>query len=356
MRVTLRDIAEAAQVSLTTVSKVLNGKAVEARIGPECAQRVQRCAERLGYRQNAAAKATAMGRFDCLALVKVHGQGIGLGQLPEGLLNGIERRAAERGQRLSFLALPAEGEADAGAGGDDHGDDEALPRAFRQAWADGLLLFAPWRLLPAARAAIERLALPAVRIGIEQSHDAVYADEGAAAREAVEHLLALGHRRIVYVPDPHLEAAAQRARADAYHAAMRAAGVTPRVVELPAQRRRVEVVPYAAGVAAREALLAGSERPTAVLLDSVELALPLQHVAARLGLELGRDLSLVTFHDVIANHLGPSLTTMLLHTDTLGVAAVDLLLERIAAGGRSRPAVVEHYHLVPGHSSGAPAR
>lgn len=339
--VTLRDIAHEACVSLATVSKVLNGKESEGRIGPACAKRVCAAAERLGYRPNAAAKATVTGRFDCLGLVKVEGHGIGLGQLPEGLLNGIEHRAAQREQRLIFVNLPPN---ELGA--------NALPLSLRQAWADGLLLFASWRLTRPALKAINDLRIPTTWIGVHRESDAVYADEADACSQAIGHLLELGHRRIAYVPDPHLEASAQRDRYDVYVQRMSSAGYPPRVVELPGQRRCLEVLPYEQTMEQRRALLAGPDRPTAVIADSSEIAVPLQHTAALLGLQLGRDLSLVTFHDVLVNPLGPTLTTMLLATSEIGSAAVDLLLARVADGGRSAPAVVQRYRLVPGHSTG----
>lgn len=343
MSVTLRDIANAAAVSPTTVSKVLNGKHHEARITVECAEHVRNIAMRLGYRRNVAARATATGRFDTLGLLKIEGKGLGLGQLPEGLLSGVERRATQRNQRLSFAVVPH-----------DLATTRRVPMALRESWGDGVLVFGCWVIPDSLHQLLVQMKLPMVAVGIKQPRNAIYADEYGAARTATEHLLRLGHRRIAYVMDRHQVQWIRQDRLRGYEDAMTAAGLASQTLYLEPEFRRVQRHDYAPAMAERRAFLRNADRPSAVLADTIEVAYPLQHAAALEHLDDPRQFSMVTFHDVVANQLGPNITTMMLRTTELGEAAVDILLERVQQGGVGVEAKIMEYELVEGHTTAAP--
>ncbi len=343
MRITLKHIATQASVSETTVSKVLNGKHVEARITPDCAKRVWDVANKLGYRTNVAAKATATGRFDTVGLLKVENKGIGLGQLPEGLLTGIEKHFSLERIRLNFTTVR---QSDCQKGN--------VPQALRESWGDGLLLFGCWEIPQAIRQAIVSMRLPYVMIGVKQDHDAVYTDEYNAAKQATEHLLELGHKRIAYVPDHYLYQYVQQDRQRAYSQVMQQAGLTPMIVELPAQHRSMEVSPYDANHAQRVALLTGGHPPTAIIADTVDQAYPILGAAWQAGLKVPDDLSLVTYHDVLATQLGPTITTMLIHTAEYGITAAKQLLELIRHPKQDHQSQVIRYSLCQGHTTTQP--
>lgn len=343
MRITLRHIATQAAVSETTVSKVLNGKHVEARITPDCAKRVWDVATKLGYRTNVAAKATATGRFDTVGLLKVEERGIGLGQLPEGLLTGIERQFTRERIRLNFTTIR-----------DKDCADGQVPPALREAWGDGLLLFGCWELPANIHRLISEMKLPYVMIGVKQPTDSVYTDEFDAARLATEHLLSLGHKRIAYVPDHFLYAYAQRDRQQAYTQAMQQAGLTPCIVELPPQHRSMEVLPFDKNHAQRAALLTGVDRPTAIIADTVDQAYPILGAAWQVGLHVPKDLSLVTFHDVLASQLGPTITTILVHTAEYGQTAARQLMQLIQEPRKDHSSQIIRYTLQQGHTTSAP--
>lgn len=340
MRITLRHIASQASVSETTVSKVLNGKHVEARITPDCAKRVWDIANQLGYRTNVAAKATATGRFDTVGLLKVEGKGIGLGQLPEGLLSGIERQFSHERIRLNFTTIQPE-----------ECKDGRIPPALREAWGDGLLLFGCWEIPPSIAQAIQTMGLPYVSIGVQQPLDAVYTDEADAARQATEHLLSLGHKRIAYVPDNYLYAYAQKDRQMAYCDAMRHAGLSPMLIHLPAQHRAMEVHPFDEKHAQRVALLQAPDRPTAIIADTVDQAYPLLGAAWQVGLKVPDDLSLLTYHDVLASQLGPTITTMVIRTTEYGETAAKQLMKLIRHPLIDHTSKIIGYRLEQGHTT-----
>lgn len=344
MSVTLRDIAMAADVSPTTASKVLNGKHHQARITTERAQHVLEVAARLGYRRNMAARATATGRFDTLGLLKVEGGGVGLGQLPEGLLTGVERQATRRGMRLSFASVPH-----------DVLQRRRVPLALRESWGDGVLIFGCWEVPDVLRDLLVQMKLPMIAVGMRQPSDAIYADEYNAAVRATRYLLELGHRRIAYAMDRHQYEWVREDRRRGYADAMAEAGLPPQLVQLEPEFRRVERHDHQPALAARRSLLKGPSRPSAIITDSVEVAYPLQYAAAMEGLDDPKRLSLLTFHDVVAGQLGPNITTMLLRTAEVGEAAVELLLERIRLSGVHVTAKVVEYELVEGHTTAPPA-
>jgi DNA-binding LacI/PurR family transcriptional regulator len=335
--ITLRDIAARAFVSQTTVSKVLNGKHREFGITSDCADRVKAIADQLGYRPNRAARATASGRFNTIGILKVNGP-VGLGQLPDGLLNGVEAGAEKMGLQLSFSSVSP-----------DFSVLGKLPKVLHEAWADGFLLFGDWDPTPQLAAKVREMMLPLVTVGIREDHDSIYADEADACRRAVECLLAAGHRRIGHVPDEHLPLDARSARRHAFAQTVTAAGLPDVVVNLPAERRRVEVRPWLERAQARREFLSASDRPTALVVDSVELAYPLLAEARAMGVRIPQDLALITFHDVVASALGICIDTMVLRYGDIGRKAVHLLQSRIDSG-KPQSSMIVRYEYLGGHT------
>lgn len=337
--VTLRDIAAKAAVSQTTVSKVLNNKYREVGITSDCATRVRAIADQLGYRPNRAARATASGRFNTIGILKISGP-IGLGELPDGLLNGIERQADRLGLQLSFSSVPANFEA-----------RKRLPKVLRESWTDGFVLVGDWHPEAAAELAdmVRGMGLPLVSLGLRGEHDGISADEAGGCRQAVQCLLGAGHRRIGYVPDEHLATAVRKERIASFNEVMQGAGLTGEVVRLPAERRHVEVWPWEENAQARQEFLKSTDRPSALVIDSVALAYPLLSEARHLGVRIPEQLAMVTFHDVAASALGICINTFLLRCGEMGARSVDLLQSRIDQG-EPVDSVSVQYEYIGGHT------
>jgi DNA-binding LacI/PurR family transcriptional regulator len=225
---------------------------------------------------------------------------------------------------------------------------------LRESWGDGLLLFGCWEIPQSIQKAILAMNVPYVMIGVKQDHDAVYTDEYDAAKQATEHLLALGHRRIAYVPDHYLYQYVQHDRQLAYTDAMHDAGLTPMIVELPAQHRSMEVMPHDQNHAQRIALLTGDHRPTAIIADTVDQAYPILGAAWQVGIKVPDDLSMITYHDVLATQLGPTITTMLVHTAEYGITAAKQLLELIEYPKQNHLSQTIKYTLYEGHTTTCP--
>ena len=204
------------------------------------------------------------------------------------------------------------------------------PRAQRDAGAvlnaavDGFVIYCMAKDDPLVGAALAR-RLPAVLVDQPRRGEipAVGINDAGAARDAAEHLLELGHRRLAVVsfelsPEPvggladsRRQAAAtylpSRSRLSGYAVALEAAGISWEGVPV---YECAENLPEE-GQAAAEFLLSRAPRPTAILAQSDQLARGVLEAAGRLGFSVPEDLSVVGFDDIpAAAQTDPPLTTV----------------------------------------------
>ena len=221
MTVTLKRIAEHCGLSLQTVGAVLGSRAHLFR--PETRERVLRAAAQLGYRRNSAAKAMRSGRFACAALVLSDNPW--RSTLFREQVAGMDHALTAAGMHLAHALIPEH----------DLREHGRVPKILGELMADGLLINYTTGIPPALDRVMAKHHLPAIWMNVRRDRDCVHPDDEGAGRLATEHLLALGHRRIAYVdychatgqPDQHYSAAD---RQTGYAAAMRAAGLAPRVI------------------------------------------------------------------------------------------------------------------------------
>ena len=310
MAVTLKDIAEACQVSKRTVSEILNRKGKP--YSPATVERVFAAADRLGYRPNAQARAVAAGKVGTIALVLGEAH---YSHLPQELLHGIHDRLARAELTLMVTVL-----SDAQLA-----DDAFIPDILTTLMADGILINYHYHFPPRLLEAIDRYRVPAVWINVRKDRDAVCFDDAGAARDATARLLDLGHRRIAYIDralerEEHLHYSCIERR-DAYREAMTAAGLEPTVIT-GTDPGTIELV---AGWRSRD------DRPTAILSYNLHVAQDIATAAALHGWRVPADLSLVTFGRT--HHGVPRVAAFDQPWTRLGSTAVDLLLRRLASGG-----------------------
>jgi LacI family transcriptional regulator len=335
-RVTIAQIAREARAAQSTVSCVLNGKLKESGASARRIAEIQAVARRLNYRPSAAARSMRTGRCDAIGLVLSTRPGriSPFLDLWLGLMDDLHAR----GMTLTVARLPD----------DELTSAETLPRLLSTWAVDGVLVDyvaeVPTRLLHL----IHEHRIPAIWLNTDQPRDAVHPDDVDGARLATEHLLRLGHTRIAYHSGnagPHYS---HVDRVRGYEMAMRAAGLTPRVALADHWCTAAERLPAA------HRLLAGPERPSAVLGYGPQDCLPLLLAALERGWRVPRDLSLATFHrEPFATH-GVDLTTAIIPAAAMGRAAVDLLLGKIADPSRSVPSQALPYTLHAGATCAPP--
>jgi DNA-binding LacI/PurR family transcriptional regulator len=290
--VTSRDVAQRAGVSQSTVSLVLSGKAA-GRVGRRTVDAVERAARELGYRPNAAARSLRTGRARALGLVVPDVTNPFFGQL----LRGAQQAAGRRGYTVALV--DAANDADARA---------ASVQALMSAAVDGYLTFEldPGAILPGwsePTVAIESWAgaVPRVRLDVEAGMDA-----------AVRHVLELGHTRIGHL----------RSSQDVATFAVRRERLTALAGDTPAAFADHEL--ESARQAGHELL---RHDVTAVVSDDDVLAGGLYLAAREAAVRIPEDLSVVGFDDLdLCRIVDPPMTTIAVHAEAYGAAAVERLL------------------------------
>jgi DNA-binding LacI/PurR family transcriptional regulator len=176
----------------------------------------------------------------------------------------------------------------------------------------------------------------------------VVPDQRGAARQLVEHLISLGHKRIGFFHGGLPEwSAPMRERHEGYRAALEAAGMhcdEKLVVQVGDYEALLTDDPASFHPELVRAELAKPNRPTALFVASDVLAIKVMEIARELGLRIPEDLSIGGFDDIFMSaHTVPPLTTVRQPAARIGKRAAELLLERIN-GKDSRPGDDEPVH------------
>ena len=318
-RSTISDVARLANVHQATVSRALNAS-TEHQVGRETVERVQAAARELGYTPNVMARGLRTANSMTIGIV-----------LPDltnpffpPMIRGIERELEPRG----YTALLANTD-----------DSEAMERAALASLiarrVDGLIVASGHRHYAALQEAYDA-GIRAVLLNRDAGdvpYPLVHGDDAHGIREAVQHLVALGHRHIAHIAGPAKMSTSVERREAFELACAELPEVRPVVVE-------AESLTIEAGFAAAGALLATRERPTAIVAGNDLIALGVLRSARALGLACPRDISVVGFNDMMfAEEFTPPLTTVRVPTVEMGRVAAELLLRMIQTGELSPPSV-----------------
>lgn len=318
--VTQQAIADRLGIHRSAVSHVLTGRGEKMGLPPGRIAQIRSTAQQMGYRPNAAARATSGGRMGAVALLLSTDRG--RSRLPDGMFDGICDGLAARNLRLTVARLPDEKLT----------DPTFVPDVLREWAADGMLIDYTDRIPARMIDLIEASGQPVVWINTKRDCDCVRPDDEAIGRLATERLLALGHRRIAWLEYHTREEVAgyhysRRDRETGYEKAMRAAGLTPH----PAYASRPLGMDERAGFVSD--LLHGPKRPTA-LISYAGYSHSLATVTQAMGLRVPDDLSLIGFSDpsTLPTHFGATereVAYVVMPEREVGQAAVAMLLEKL---------------------------
>ncbi len=321
--ITLRQIAKDSGLSIQTVSYVLGEKAHLFRA--ETRDRVLASASKLGYRPNASAKAMRSGRFNSLSLLLSNVAN--RSTLPVELLDGVCNAADAGGMHVIVSRLPDERLTDAGF----------VPKILAQQMSDGLLINYTDHIPDKMIELIRHHDIPSIWLNSRQENDCVYPDDFDAGYRATRQLIALGHRRIVYVDwtwgrrqlaEAHYSIIDRQA---GYEKAMIEARLKPDVVRADDRLARYDRCDAALR------LLRGPDRPTAIIAYGQRIVLPITAAVRLAGLKVGVDVSVLTFSDQIVFDGVQDIATYLVPQQDMGEAAVRKLVQRISTNSRVDP-------------------
>jgi len=286
-RVTLAEIAQDAGVSLSTISKVLNGR---PDVSAATRTRVEALLAEHGYLRRKSSPATATG------LVELVFHELEAAWSME-IIRGVEDVASEHG--LSVVLTES---------GSRHAPGpEWIEGVLRRRPAGVVLVFSD---LPAEyRETLRSRAIPFVIIDPAGDPSPEVPSVGSAnwsgGLMATRHLIELGHTRIAAITGPD-DMMCSHARIDGYRSAMNAAGL-----EIRPDWIRFGDFHTTGGYEHGRALLSGAERPTAIFAGSDLQALGVLEAVRELGLRVPQDLSLVGYDDIpLTKWISPRLTTI----------------------------------------------
>lgn len=329
--VNLADVARLAGVSPATASRALSD---HPHVAPSTRERVWQVARELEYVVSPEASRLAGGSTGRVAVVVPHLSRWYFGAVLEGLegqlraagLDLLLYRVGDAADRAAFFTeLPARRKVDA-------------------------LVLVGFAVDDAERDRLERIGVQIVAAGSRvATYPSVRIDDHAAGRQAVDHLVHLGHRRIAMIAayDPEQPAAHQGGRSSAYHAALADAG-------LPSDEELVLTVRWGVdeGAEAMGTLLGRPSPPTAVYAHSDEVALGAVRTLRRAGLTVPGDISVIGVDDHPLAAL-TDLSTVGQDAEEQGAIAGRMVVACLR-GEPFEPAVVVPTRLVVRGSTGPP--
>ncbi|MFN3981102.1 MAG: LacI family DNA-binding transcriptional regulator, partial [Caldilinea sp.] len=302
---TIRDVAREAGVSVSTVSRVLNDK---GDVAPETAATVRRVIEEMGYASSIAARSLRSRTTNVVGLI-----------VPDLwhpftslVIRGVNQVTAAQGYDLLAYAS-ARRNPYSMADWEVH-----LVAQLNGTVTDGIIVVTP-------NAATYRTASPLVAIDPYQAttkFPAVIATNYQGVLEAMAYLVSLGHRRIGFIAGrSDLESA--RRRLEGYLAGLAQAGIAvdPEIIVTGDYTRTT-------GAGCAEQLLSLETPPTAIMASSDETAFGVYDAAARRGVRIPDDLSVIGFDNTLESlSVNPPLTTVDQSIEQMGKLAAELVLK-----------------------------
>jgi LacI family transcriptional regulator len=322
-RITMQEIAEKVGLSKSTVSYVLNGRGDAVRIPKETQKRVFEVARSLGYHPNALARGLAQQRTYTIAVVMQYPLLFaGWSGFTNELLHGVTDAAITL--EYDLMLHTRKTTPDWQWEEQDTVSSEAA--RLMDGRVDGALLL---------RDVDDPLAeilyahnFPAVLMFTHTTKPHIWyvdCDNTTGAVLAVEHLLRLGHRRILHVSgSPHSGAAQERI--EGYRCAMERAGIA--IKEEWIQEATSPTADFSQIAALFQ--LSAQERPTAVFAWSDDVAVRLMQILRSLGLRIPQDVAIVGFDSTgICDHVEPPLSSVRQPVYDMAHKAVELLHARL---------------------------
>ena len=303
--VTIRDVAETAGVSVSTVSRVLNGKVDVAK---ETKNHILSIIDDLGYSTNLAARSMRSQKKNLIGLI-----------MPDiaypfaiEVMKGVNRAIAE--SEFDLLVYTSGDVRKRGRVTSEQKYITLLAKSI----SDGVIVVAP----VASEYNIDKPIVSIDPVMSNPSYPSVHATNYQGALEAMEYLLGLGHRRIGFI-NGRAELESANRRLSGYRDALEKAGI-------PIQQELIASGDYTTetGILCGRQLLALANRPTAIFASNDQMAMGVYQVAEEMGLRIPEDISLVGFDNISeSKYLG--LTTVDQFISQQGYGATQMLIQII---------------------------
>ena len=298
---TIRDVARRAQLSVATVSRALNGL---ENVSESARERIADAVKDLGYVPHAGARSLSLARNNAIGVVlpDLHGEFF------SEIVRGMDREASRRGYLLLLSNF--------------HTGSEQAAHVLRtmRGRVDGLIVMAPHVAAAELASALPK-GLPAILINTRHAGDypEIHLNNAAGVTSVVDHLVALGRKRLVHIAGPSDNIDAQERR-DAFQKAVARHKVHGQLVQGDFEMQ--------SGERAIAALLGLGGQFDAIFAGNDNMAIGAIQALAAAGLTVPGDVAVAGFDDIpFARHLG--ITTVRVRIAELGERALHRLLDRL---------------------------
>lgn len=310
--VTIKDVARAADVSPSVVSRILNEDAT-LRVRHDTRKRVLQVIDEMGYRANSTARSLRLSRTNVFGLVTHDLSNPIYAEIINGTFDGCSAHG------YSMIMADAD---------ELNRDLRRFEGMLRSRQVDGVLLLRNTVASDSDLAQLAAASVPTVLLmdAAREGVSTVSIDDEASVYAGVRHLIELGHHRIGHLTG--LQSWRSDSRHHGYVRAMQEAGIDPRTSWV-----RVGGWTADEGRQGMQQLMADNPRsgdsPTAVFVSNTLAALGALDTARQLGLSVPQDISIASLHDTwLADLVTPALTTVRTPLAELGRQAVEVLVQQ----------------------------
>ena len=338
MAVTLREISKHLGISYQTVADVLDPLEKRShRYNLETRERIGKLAKELGYKPNRAARSMVTGKFQSISLLLSGTDGKSL--MPSTMLSGMLEACEKANMTLSVAhietSLPF--------------DRETQPLQLKETSSDGFLMNYNDPPPQGLDAVLSSQGTPVIWINNDRATDSISPDDLSAGRIAAETLINHGHRNGASLSLIHGRDIWEKLHFS-FHARRRGF-----LEEFEKQGLRgIDATPlnisgaWDEALALVEGILKAENRPTAFLIQDRMEAEALTVTAARLGIKIPEELSIIIVWDENIKVLGRNLSRVGTDRRILGQRAVELLLGKIAGKAGEAPSESTPYEYFKG--------
>jgi DNA-binding LacI/PurR family transcriptional regulator len=335
--VTIRDVAKESGFSSTTVSIVLNNAPLARYIPTATKKKIERAAEKLGYRPNQFARSLRSKRS--------HTVGVMVFDMTDPYCTLVLRGIENTLYQASYLPILTDVH-------NERGRFERYLEMLLDRRIEALIVLANWLFLDINLLGdLEKSSIPTAMIGCELKTDSISSiivDNEVGAQLALEHLYSLGHRKIAFIRGPKaLTDSSPRWRGIRNCAKSVGLELDPRLImDLPESRDPISS--FEAGYKLTEELIKTRRSFTALLAFDDMSAFGAIRALSRAGIRVPEQCSVIGFDDVATSALyTPSLTTVRQPMEAMGASAVGIVVDGINAVLEKREMAASHRKVAP---------
>ena len=321
------DIAQKLNISSTTVSFILNGKAKEKRISDKMVEKVEKYIQEVGYKPNSLARSLRTGKSNIIGLMV---ESIS-NPFFANIARQIEKKAYANGYKIIYSSTD-----------NDTTRTKELIQMFRERHVDGYIISPPEGIEEEVRSLVNS-GVPVVFFdrylpGIEV--DTVIIDNFNSAYNAVSYLVKTGHKNIGFITLDSLQTQMQD-RLAGYEKALAENGLSPHIKEINYNVSPENIIRHISAFLERNVKL------DAVLFATNYLGVSGLKAIRELGLSIHEQLAVISFddHDLFELH-NPSITAITQPVDEIADAIINALISKMKPGVKARK---EQITVLPTH-------